>query len=226
MINVLPNYVNIIFILTTLLTLFLFYRSTNGSAASLIVIVAWLLLLAVLSYLGFFTDTEAVPPRPVIIAAPPLVLIFFLFITESGKKFIDSLDVKTLTLMHVVRIPVELCLYWLYLYKSVPELMTFAGRNFDIIAGLTAPFVFYFGYVKMSFNKTILLAWNIICISLLLNIVVNAVLSARTPFQQFAFDQPNTGVLYFPFVWLPGFIVPVVLLAHLTSIRSLLVKEK
>jgi hypothetical protein len=54
-----------------------------------------------------------------------------------------------------------------------------------------------------------------------LNIVVNAALSAPVPFQQFAFDQPNIAVLYFPFVWLPGFIVPLVLFAHLAAIQKL-----
>lgn len=112
-----------------------------------------------------------------------------------------------------------------FLHKSIPQLMTFEGRNFDIIAGLTAPVIYYFGYIKKVFPKSVLLTWNIICLVLLLNIVVNAVLSAPTPIQQFAFDQPNTGVLYFPFVWLPGFIVPVVLLAHIVSIRSLILKR-
>jgi hypothetical protein len=64
--------------------------------------------------------------------------------------------------------------------------------------------------------------WNFICLGLLLNIVINAILAAPFPFQQFAFDQPNRGVLYFPFIWLPGFIVPAVLLSHLVNIRQLL----
>ena len=58
-----------------------------------------------------------------------------------------------------------------------------------------------------------------------INIVVNAILSAPFTFQQFAFDQPNVAVLYFPFVWLPCFIVPVVLFSHLVLIRQLLKKE-
>jgi hypothetical protein len=41
------------------------------------------------------------------------------------------------------------------------------------------------------------------------------------PFQQFAFDQPNIAVLYFPFIWLPSCVVPLVLLSHLAAIRQL-----
>lgn len=100
--------------------------------------------------------------------------------------------------------------------------MTFEGRNFDIVAGLTAPIMAYYGYTRKALNRKIILIWNFICLGSLLNIVINAVLSAPFPFQQFAFDQPNVGVLYFPFVWLPCFIVPVVLLSHLVAIRKII----
>jgi hypothetical protein len=60
----------------------------------------------------------------------------------------------------------------------------------------------------------------------LLNIVINAVLSIPSPFQQFAFEQPNVAVLYFPFVWLPCCIVPIVLFAHLAAIKQLWNKKQ
>jgi hypothetical protein len=99
--------------------------------------------------------------------------------------------------------------------------MTFEGRNFDVFSGITAPFIAYFGFRKKTLNRKIILAWNFICLALLVNIVVNAFLSAPTPVQQFAFDQPNIAILYFPFSWLPTFIVPVILFGHLVSIRRL-----
>lgn len=103
--------------------------------------------------------------------------------------------------------------------------MTFEGRNFDILAGLSAPVVAWFGYHKQKLSKAALLGWNIICLGLLLNIVINAILSAPFPFQQFAFDQPDVAILHFPYTWLPGFIVPAVLLAHLVNIRLLWKKQ-
>ena len=163
---------------------------------------------------------------PSLLLFPPLLLIAILFITKSGRRFIDSLDVKTLTLLHIVRIPVEFILYWLFLYKVVPGIMTFEGRNFDILSGLTAPFVYYFGYRRKLLSKTILISWNIACLLLLFNIVITAILSAPAPFQHFAFDQPNIALLYFPFVWLPAFIVPVVLLSHLVALRYLIGKTQ
>lgn len=124
-------------------------------------------------------------------------------------------------MLHTVRVAVELVLFGLFTQQAVPELMTFAGRNFDILAGLTAPLVFYLGFVKKTLNRKIILIWNFICLGLLLNIVIHAILATPTPLQQFAFDQPNVAVFYFPFVWLPAGVVPLVLLAHLAVIHQL-----
>ena len=92
----------------------------------------------------------------------------------------------------------------------------------DIFSGITAPFIYYFGFVRRKLPVGLLLAWNILCFSILCFTVVNGVLAAPTPFQQFAFDQPNIAVLYFPYVWLAGIVVPLVLCAHLVTIRRLI----
>ncbi|MGB0850915.1 MAG: hypothetical protein ACPGTP_06695 [Bacteroidia bacterium] len=144
-----------------------------------------------------------------------------LFLTEKGRLFIDSLDVQTLTLLHTVRIPVEICLLWLSIQKLIPELMTFEGRNFDIIAGITAPIVYFLYFKSQKLSSNLFTLWNIAMLLLLVNIIVNALLSVPLPFQQFAFDQPNIAILHYPYVWLPSFIVPVVIFSHLVTIRRI-----
>ncbi len=218
----LPVYIQIIFILSTLLTVLLLYKSAHYSRSVIIMLFVWLALQSVISLSGFYTVTNGLPPRFVLLLLPPIILISSLFFTKKGMRFINSLDVKTLTLLHTVRILVELTLYGLYLHKAAPKIMTFEGSNFDILCGLTAPFVYYFGYIKNILSRRVLITWNIICLLLLANIVVIAILSAPLSFQQFAFDDPNIAVLYFPFVWLPCCIVPIVLLAHLAAINNLL----
>ena len=218
----LPNYISIGFIVTTLITLLLLYKAAYYSKPVIALTLLWLALQAALGLAGFYTITTGVPPRFALLLTPPVIFIIVLFLLKNGRRAMDGFDVKTLTLLHIVRIPVELTLYGLYLHKVVPEVMTFEGRNFDILCGLTAPFVYYFGYIKQILSKKIVLAWNLICLLLLANIVVTAVLAAPFSFQRLAFDQPNIALLYFPFVWLPSFIVPAVLFAHLSSIRKLL----
>ena len=225
----LPTYTPIVFCLTTLLTLALFFNVLHKSELSRsnvrrisIVLIAWLLIQMVIAISGFYaTNTTSLPPRFFLALSPPLILMICLFLFENGKAFMDKLPLYEVTWVNVVRIPVEFVLYWLFLQGTVPELMTFAGRNFDIIAGLTAPFVAYFGFRRKNMGRKILLLWNILMLALLLWIVVNAMLSAPIAFQQFAFDQPNIAVFYFPYNFLVAFIVPAVIFGHLVSIRQL-----
>jgi hypothetical protein len=220
----LPLYIYVVFMATTLLGLGLLYKAINYSKA-IIAILAWLGLQAVVSLTGFYTVTDTAPPRFGLLLIPPVIFIAILFLTMKGKAAIDSFNVKTLTLSHIVRIPVELTLYWLFLHKALPGIMTFEGRNFDILCGLTAPIVYYFGYVKNIFGKKVLIAWNIVCLLLLANIVFIAVLSAPYPSQKFGFEQPNIALFYFPFIWLPCFLVPGVLFAHLAALRRLMISK-
>ncbi|HSD13399.1 MAG TPA: hypothetical protein VLB74_01985 [Flavobacterium sp.] len=233
MIANLPIYISVVFVLTTLATLLLFYqllknsdnegirRKSNTMVFGLIV---WLALTAILALNGVYnSNLDSFPPKIAMFGVwPGILTIVVLFATAKGRKFIDSLPLLNITYLNTIRIPVELVLYWLFLYKTVPELMTFAGRNFDIFAGLSAPFVAYFGFKKALLSRKLVLIWNFICLGLLANIVINAILSMPIPIQQFAFDQPNVALLNFPFTWLPVFVVPIVLFGHLVSIRQLL----
>ena len=226
MLQDLPAYVAIISCLTVILTFFLFISAVKSKGITSLIALFWLLLTGILAYRGFFQDTATIPPRLMLAMAPPLIFIILLLVTSKGRLYIDRLDLKNLTLLHIVRIPVEVILYLLASYKFIPELMTFAGRNFDILSGITAPIVYFIcfknGVVK---NRRLLLWWNSLCLGLLLNIVINAVLSAPFRFQTFAFDQPNVAILYFPFTWLPCFIVIIVLFSHLAAIQKLLRKS-
>jgi len=221
-----PSYIAIVFGITTLLTVYIFSLAARNSKWATTILLGWLILQSVLSLRGFYTFTNSIPPRFALLVLPPLLFIISLFIFPAGKKFIDGLDAKILTYLHTVRIPVEFVLYLLFIHKQLPKLMTFEGRNFDILSGISAPFIAYFGYNKMKLSKSALLIWNFICLALLVNVVVNGFLSAPFPFQQFGFDQPNVAVLYFPFTWLPGCVIQLVLLSHLASIRQLLIDKK
>jgi hypothetical protein len=45
------------------------------------------------------------------------------------------------------------------------------------------------------------------------------------PAQQLNFDQPNRAVLYFPYVWLPAIVVPIVLFSHLAALWQIFVRR-
>ena len=190
-------------------------------------IAIWMILQGVFSYNRYYLNTAAdfPPPFTFIGFVPAFILMAILFNTNKGRSFIDSLPAYELAVLSIVRIPVEIVLHWIFIVKLIPEAMTFNGYNFDIIAGITAPFIAYFGYKKASLGKSTLLAWNIICLLLLITIILLSVFAFPSAIQNYAWEQPNVGMLYFPFFWLPSFIVPIVFFSHLVLIRKL-VKSK
>lgn len=232
MIENLPGYVSIVFILTTLLTvgifLYAFKREAFSSIAAKVLsflIPFWLIFQASLALAGFYLKIDALPPRLPLFAVLPAFFTIILLIVFARRSFVSRLRLKTLTILHIIRVPVELVLLGLFQAGQIPQLMTFEGRNFDILSGLTAPLIYWLAFRGGAANRSLLIVWNLFALGLLINIVVNAFLSFPFSFQQFAFDQPNRAVLYFPFVWLPSVIVPIVLFCHLASLWQLFSKD-
>jgi hypothetical protein len=214
------------FLLTSAGTVWFFYRAANNSLTVLGILLSWAILQSVISLTGFYQHWDVLPPRVIFLIAPWLIFIIALFNLKSGQEFIDSLKIEWLTLLHVVRIPVEITLYLIFLAKLIPESMTFEGLNWDILSGISAPIIYYLFIKVKKVERRVLLLWNFVCLGLLLNVVTIAVLSAKTPFQQLAFEQPNIGVTYFPFVLLPSLVVPLVFFSHLVAIRQLFKRAK
>lgn len=220
--NSIPLYVILVFTATTALTFFFLYRATQPSRSAVAVLVLWLIVQGILASNGFYLVTDTIPPRFLLAIAAPLITVLLLFLLPAGRRWVDRCSMRGLTWLHVVRIPVELVLFWLYQQGQVPLLMTFEGSNPDILSGLTAPLIAWLAFRDGRLRRWLLIGWNLLCLGLLCNIVIRAILSAPTPWQRWGFDQPNVGVLHFPLVWLPAFIVPVVLFSHLAALRQIL----
>lgn len=231
MIEGLPLYLTVVFILTTAVTVGLFfyaiYRAGFDSAPAKLLLTfvsVWLVATAVLAWNGFFQNFEVVPPRTFAIGVWPflaLTIVYLLFF----RRFLGRLPLTILTMIHVIRIPVELCLLWLYQSGQVPIEMTFEGRNFDILSGITAPIVYFLAFRNGRVNRWLLFVWNLGALLLLTNIVTIAVLAFPSPFQMVGLNQPNIGVTYFPFIWLPAVIVPIVFFSHVASMWQIVSGE-
>lgn len=228
MIENLPFYITATFFLTTLLTVWFLFRSAkpagSSSAATRLLTFSlplWMLLTGFLATTEFYRSPESLPPRVVAFGVLPALIFIAVYFVFFRTSFIDRLSLKHLTLLHIVRIPVEFVLLWLFQAGQIPKIMTFEGWNYDILSGITAPIIYFAVFRAGKTHPALLLIWNFVALGLLANIVTIAVLSFRSPLQKLAFDQPNIGVTYLPFIWLPAIIVPIVLFAHLAAIRQL-----
>lgn len=224
MIENLPPYVAWVFALTTGATVVAYLWAVRAASPRMVPLTAAALaallgLHAALALNGFYL-VQTTPPRFPLAPFPSIVILLLLFYAAARRE-LPARSLQLLTLLSTVRVPVELVLLWLYEHGQVPRLMTFEGRNFDILSGLTAPLVAWLAFRGGRTNRPLLIVWNLLALALLVNIVTHAILSLETPFQRFGFEQPNRGVLHFPFVWLPAVIVPAVFVAHVVSLRQL-----
>jgi hypothetical protein len=98
--------------------------------------------------------------------------------------------------------------------------MTFEGGNLDILTGILALPAGYLVAQKKFSPLKISLTFNLIGIALLLNILVIALLSMPTPFRHFTNEPSNVIITQFPYILLPGVLVPIAYGLHILSLRK------
>lgn len=220
MISELPQWINILFIVTVVATIWMFYKFNSKPKKLLILIIVWSISQSLLAYFGFYLNLEAIPPRFIVVFFPIALLICYSLFPKNIDSAIENRIIKQSAFIHTIRVPVEITLLYLFLNNMVPELMTFEGRNFDIVAGISAPIIGLLFYKNMIERKALLI-WNVISLILVCFILFNGILSAELPFQMFGFEQPNKAILYFPFILLPATIIPIIIWTHVTDIIKL-----
>ena len=196
---------------------------------ALAAVLAWQGLMGGLALAGYFTRYDQ-PGRVLPTVGASVAAAVWLasrpWGTAVGRWLAASPPWAWLALQ-TFRLPLELLLYSLFVHGVIGAQMTFVGHNVDIVVGLSAPLLAVLvGMVgrpgARPWVRHLAIAWNLLGLLLLLNIVVIAVLSIPFAFQVFTAGPANRIVAGLPFVWLPTLLVPLALLAHLVSLRLLL----
>jgi hypothetical protein len=65
------------------------------------------------------------------------------------------------------------------------------------------------------------LVWNLLGLLALTNVVIRAVLTAPGPFNLIHTEVPNRMFGTFPFMFIPGFFVPLAVTLHVLAIRAI-----
>jgi hypothetical protein len=181
----------------------------------------WLALTAVLAERGFFEDFQSMPPHLLLGVGPPLLTLLALTVSPRVLPLLAAVPPAWLVAAQTFRIAVEIVLWRLAVAGVIPELLSFHGRNVDILVGLTAPVVAYACFVRRAWPARVAVWWNWAGIVILLNVVVLVQLSAPTPWRIFETDPSATFIGDWPYIWLPAFLVPLAWLFHALSLRQL-----
>jgi hypothetical protein len=189
----------------------------------LIAFFGWFVLIYIWSRLGIFRYFELFPVNAAPVIVLPLITILFFTFSKSVKEILPHIPQENIIKLQVFRFYVEVLLWALFASALLPVQMTFEGRNFDVITGVTAMGVAWL-ITKNKFPKIAVILWNIMGLGLLVNIVAIALLSMPTPFRYFMNEPANTIVTEFPISFLPAFLVPLAYMLHILSLRKALIK--
>ncbi len=186
----------------------------------LVGLVIWASFVSVWSGSGRMANFSMFPFNVLPILIIPLITILVIVFSKTFREIIIHVPPQNLVRLQGFRFFVELLLWVLYMQNQLPVQMTFEGRNFDVLTGLSAPVVAYL-ISRQKLSPTFLFIWNVLCLGLLANIVGVAILSMPAPIRMFMNDPANTIVTMLPVSWLPGLLVPLAYSLHFFSLRQL-----
>ena len=186
--------------------------------------IAWIFLISTITFSGFFEDFSS-PPRLLLAVSVPILTLVLLLVIPRTRRRLNEIPITTLHYIHIIRVPVEMVLWWLSVWAVLPKDLTFEGSNLDIISGISAPFAAVFMVGTRSKNRIGAVIWNLLALGLLFNIVFRAISYTPYFYEATSAAPANTDVFYFPYILLPTFIVPAVLFSHIVSINQLIFKK-
>ncbi len=140
--------------------------------------------------------------------------------SHLGTRIVATIPLWVLVLVQAFRLPLELAMHDMYERGIMPVQMSYSGLNFDIITGIAAIPVVFLTATRRT-GRSVVAAWNLLGLALLVNVVTVAIL-ATPRFRYFGDDHLNVWVTYPPFVWLPAVMVLAALTGHLLIFRALL----
>ena len=194
-------------------------EARRAGAIALAAGAAWMTATALVASSGVLRQWNRVPPPfalvPVLVLAGGAALAF----SPVGRRLAEGIPLAALVGVQAFRLPLELAMHRGAADGIIPVQMTFAGQNLDIISGITAAMLGA-ALATSRVPRSICLAWNVMGLVLLGNILQVAIRSIP-PVAAFGPDRLNTFVTYPPFVWLPAIMVLAAWAGHLVVFRAL-----
>jgi hypothetical protein len=182
-------------------------------------LIAWLGATAALAQTGFLSDWTALPPRWPLLPLTALGTFVLLGRTRTFRRLLAEIPSWQPVALQTFRIGVELAFWRLSLEGIAPVQVTFEGRNFDGLVGLTAPVVAA-GIALGWFGPRTTIAWNLFGLAMLVNAIGTVATSTPGPLHLNRPGEPFTAIATWPVIWIPALLAPVGIFLHVVSIRQ------
>lgn len=194
-------------------------RAARATALTLVAMGIWMLISWRAADSGALRQWDAFPPPFLLLPAAVVLISVRVTFSAMGLRLIRHIPLWAHVGIQAFRYPLELAMHEMAERGVMPDQMTYTGRNFDIVTGVTALLVSGLLLTGRVGRRTALV-WNVVGLLLLVNIVIVAVISTPA-IRYFGDDKLNVFVTFTPFVWLPAIMVTAALTGHLLIFRKL-----
>jgi hypothetical protein len=196
--------------------------ATRRSVVAAVLTAVWIGVTGVAASLGLLHFWA--PPTMVFVLLPTMLLAIGLALSPLGRRIALGVPLAVLVGYQGFRVVVELMLHRAYREGLMPVQMSFAGRNFDVVTGISAILLGAW-LATGGRSRAVVALWNTLGLALLLNVLIVAMMSAPTPFRVFMNEPSNLWITRAPWVWLPAVMVLMALFGHVLVYRRLLEPE-
>jgi hypothetical protein len=185
-------------------------------------LIFWFGYLTFLSTQELLFDLNLPPKIPILIFLPLIIITAIFYFNNKNDAVLNAIPKTYPVYYQTFRILVELLLLFTFYKNIIPETATFEGWNFDILMGITAPFMAYFVFRGNIKNLFLAKAWNILGIFMVLFVAF----IIASGFYQPQIWGSETQLVKFEFVKMPylliaGFLAPSAIFMHLVSLMQL-----
>lgn len=184
--------------IVAVLVLFSFRRAGMGPAFALGILVLYIGVPGILARVGALDRYNPLPAPALLLLLCLLALTALLVFSQFGTRLAAAVTVGSVVALQTFRIPVEWWLHRLYGEGIVPVQMTYAGRNYDVITGVTGLLLGGWLLSGRPVPRSVVLAWNLLGLGLLVNIVSIAILSTRRHSGLLWMARPISSPAHFP----------------------------
>lgn len=191
----------------------------RNAVALPLAIFAWLGTTAALAQSGFLAVWDAKPPHFPLVPLVALGAVVVIQRSATLGRLLGDTPLHWPVAMQTFRIGVELAFWGLFAAGGAPSQVTFEGRNFDVLVGLSAPLVAW-AIDRLNLSPRIVIGWNVVGLAILSNTIFTTLTSLPGPAHLDWRGAPFTAFGYWPFVWIPAFLAPLAIFLHIFSIRQ------
>lgn len=189
-------------------------RATLLASIGMLALLVGSAYLAASGTLLSLAGTPSIALYPLVCAALGLSLA----LSPLGRAFSEHVPIAALVGFQSFRLPLELLLHRWYEQGAVPVQMTLAGDNLDIVTGVLA-LVTGILLWRQRAGRGSVLAFNVIGLVLLFNVMSVALRSVPGPLRTYESEPALLLPLSMPYTWIIPVCVAGALFGHVVALR-------